>query len=93
MRMFLKNDEGKPSVSLTMVVVSFTLVTLWFAGWVFLSSFGFNVPPFDAVMAMSYLTPQLGLYFSRRFTSKQDATGKTIEISMNESVEEPESSK
>jgi len=91
--MFLKNDEGKPSVSLTMVVVSFGLVTLWFAGWVFLSSFGFTVPPFDAVMAMSYLTPQLGLYWGRKFTSKQDLTGKTTEISMSESVEESESSK
>ncbi len=34
MNMFIKNTSGKPSVSLTMVVVAFIVVTLWLAAWV-----------------------------------------------------------
>lgn len=86
MRIFIKNDEGKPSVSLTMVVVSFTVVTLWLVAWVVGVASGHPVPPFDAMAAMGYLTPILSLYFGRRWTSKTDAVNKTTETELGDAV-------
>jgi hypothetical protein len=83
MRIFLKNSEGQPSVSLTMVVVSFGIVTLWLVAWLVGVTLGHPVPEFDATSAMAYLTPQLGLYFGRRYTSKTDASTKTVETSID----------
>lgn len=86
MNIFLKNSDGKPSVSLTMVVVSFTVVTLWLIAWVIGVSVGHPVPAFDALAAMGYLTPILSLYFGRRWNSKVDLANKTLEASLGEEV-------
>lgn len=83
MRIFIKNTEGEPSASLTMVMVSFLIVSAWLILWIVASAFHIPVPPFDATSAMAYLTPQLGLYFGRRYTSKTDASSKITEVSMD----------
>lgn len=83
MRIFIKNSEGQPSVSLTMVVVSFGIVTLWLVAWLIGVTLGHPVPEFDATAAMAYLTPQLGLYFGRKYTSSHNATTKTSEVSVD----------
>lgn len=83
MNIFLKNDQGKPSVSLTMTVISFTAVTLWLIVWITGASFGLSVPPFDAMTAMGYLTPLLTLYFGRRFTSTMDYKNQKSEVSID----------
>jgi hypothetical protein len=87
MNLFLKNDDNKPSVSLTMVVISFNVVTLWLIVWVVGTAFGLPIPPFDAMAAMGYLTPLLTLYFGRRFTSKIDLKNQTSETSLGEVVD------
>lgn len=69
MNIFMKNSDGKPSVSLTMVVISFTVVTLWLLVWILGTALGWPIPEFDVASAMGYLTPQLGLYFGRRWNS------------------------
>lgn len=87
MNIFLKNDANKPSVSLTMVVISFNVVTLWLIVWVVGAAAGLPIPPFDAMAAMGYLTPILTLYFGRRFTSKIDLKNQTSETSLGEVVD------
>lgn len=69
MRIFIKNSEGKPSASLTMTLVAFISVILWFAAWIIGTGFGLPIPPFDAATAMGLLGPLLTLYFGRRWTS------------------------
>lgn len=86
MGMFIKNDEGKPSVSLTMVVISFTVVTLWLIAWVIGVALGFPIPAFDALAGMGYLMPILSLYFGRRWNSKSDHKNQTMEASLAEEV-------
>lgn len=86
MGIFIKNNEGKPSVSLTMVVVSFNVVTLWLLAWVIGVAVGFPIPPFDAMAAMGYLTPILSLYFGRRWSSKSDHKNQTMEAFLGEEV-------
>lgn len=83
MNIFLKNDAGKPSVSLTMTVISFTAVTMWLVGWVVGSALGFAIPPFDAMSAMGYLTPLLTLYFGRRFTATMDYKNQKSDIAID----------
>lgn len=68
MQMYLKNKDGQRSVSLTMVVVSFGVVTGWLVLWLVLASFGLTIPAFDATTAMAYLSPILMLYFGRKNT-------------------------
>jgi len=89
MNIFLKNDDNKPSVSLTMVVISFNVVTLWLVVWVVGTAFGLTIPPFDAMAAMGYLTPLLTLYFGRRFTSKMDFKNQTSETDLGDAVTPP----
>jgi hypothetical protein len=93
MRIFIKNTEGEPSASLTMVMVSFLIVSSWLVLWIVASAFHIPIPPFDATSAMAYLTPQLGLYFGRRYTSKTDATSKTVETSIDGFSPGPDNSK
>lgn len=68
MMLFLKNTDGQPSASLTMAYVGFFIITAWLVFWIIGSSFGLEVPPFDETVALSYLTPLLGLYYGRRAT-------------------------
>ena len=69
MGIWLKNTAGKPSVSMTMSVVSFLVVTLWLLVWLVATPFGVPVPAFEAATAMAYLSPILALYFGRRWSS------------------------
>lgn len=75
-KLYLKNKEGDHSVSLTMVVISFTVVTLWLCLWVTLTAFDLTVPAFDATSAMAYLTPILMLYFGRKNTDAKAKKGQ-----------------
>lgn len=74
MRIFLKNSDGKPSVSLTMVVISFNVVILWLVAWIFGSALGVAVPEFDVASATGLLMPILGLYFGRRWNSSPSSS-------------------
>lgn len=68
---FIKDTSGKPSASLTLSVISFILVSLWFLlSFLGVKYGGWAVREFSEGAAMAYLTPCLLLYFGRRATDK-----------------------
>lgn len=67
-----KDSSGKPSVSFTMLVISFVVITLWLMVSIVEAIAGLNIRPFDAATAMAYFTPIATLYFSRRWTTRND---------------------
>lgn len=72
----LKQSDGRPSASFTMMVIAFTVVTLWLAVSIVEQAWGFHIREFSGAEAMSYFTPIATLYFSRRWTdSKAPASG------------------
>jgi hypothetical protein len=64
--LFLKNAEGKPSSSFTMMFMSFGVVTLWLFFSIFQNLGPIHIRPFVASDAMAYLTPILALYWGRK---------------------------
>ena len=64
--LFMKNSEGKPSASFTMMFLSFGVVTLWLFVSIFQSLGPVHIRPFVASDAMAYLTPILALYWGRK---------------------------
>jgi hypothetical protein len=72
----LKQSDGRPSASFTMMVIAFIVVTLWLAVSIVEEAWGFHIRQFSGAEAMSYFTPIATLYFSRRWTdSKAPAAG------------------
>ena len=72
----LKQSDGRPSASFTMMVIAFIVVTLWLAVSIVEEAWGFHIRQFSGAEAMSYFTPIATLYFSRRWTdSKAPASG------------------
>jgi hypothetical protein len=69
---------GKPSASLTLVMVTYTVVMLWLLLSIFVNPFGLTIAPFNASEAMLVLSPILMLYFGRRQTDvkEQEAQNK-----------------
>jgi len=67
---WVENTKGHKSASLTMVIVSFAVVTLWILFWLIGTSLGLTIPPFDVTTAMGYLSPLLMLYFGRRWSGE-----------------------
>ena len=79
----LKQSDGKKSASFTMMVIAFTVVTLWLFVSIVEVAFGVHIREFSGAEAMSYLTPICALYFGRRqVTDKINST--STEASSNE---------
>lgn len=93
MRIFIKNTEGQPSASLTMTLVAFIVVILWFVVWVIGAGFGLPVPPFEASTAMGLLGPLLTLYFGRRWSSNASGQISGTGSGEHEPVVDPEETK
>lgn len=66
MKLMLKNSDGKPSSSFTMMIIGFVVVTLWLVVSITTKISHFEIRPFDGTAAMSYLSPLLALYGVRR---------------------------
>ena len=90
MNFWIKNTEGKPSASLTLVMVAFTVVMAWMVVSIFVNPFGIQTVPFNASDAMIVLTPLLGLYFGRRHTEKNSLVAPVVEKSKTKQGNEPE---
>ena len=73
----LKQSDGRPSASFTMMVIAFTVVTLWLLVSIVEEAFGIQIREFSGSEAMSYFTPIATLYFSRRWTDRNNATAET----------------
>lgn len=66
-------DTGKPSSSLTLVIVTWAVVMLWLTASIFAPMFGLTLLTFNASEAMLVLSPILLNYYGRRHTdSKAD---------------------
>lgn len=66
----LKQSDGRPSASFTMMVIAFAVVTLWLLISIVEEAFGLQIREFSGAEAMSYFTPIATLYFSRRWTDR-----------------------
>lgn len=73
----LKQSDGRPSASFTMMVIAFTVVTLWLFVSIVEEAFGIQIREFSGSEAMSYFTPIATLYFSRRWTDKNNAASNS----------------
>jgi hypothetical protein len=71
--MFLKNEDGKQSVSLTMMFAAFVVMLFWLVASICLKD---KVREFDASTASGFLGPLIALYFGRRWTDAK--TGSTL---------------
>ena len=76
----LKDSNGKESISYTMMVSGFIVITLWLIVSMFESIAGISIREFDAGQAMAYLSPIMALYFGRKWQvgNTQTSTTETI---------------
>lgn len=73
----LKNSSGTKSASFTMMVVAFSVVTLWLLVSIVAKIGHLEIRPFSGSEAMAYLTPILALYWGRRWA--EDKASSTTE--------------
>lgn len=73
----LKQSDGRPSASFTMMIIAFTVVTLWLFVSIVEEAFGIQIREFSGAEAMSYFTPIATLYFSRRWTDRNNTAAGT----------------
>ena len=73
----LKQSDGRPSASFTMMVIAFAVVTLWLLVSIIEEAFGLQIRQFSGAEAMSYFTPIATLYFSRRWTDRTPMSSVT----------------
>jgi len=83
----LKQSDGRPSASFTMMIIGFIVVTLWLLVSIVEEAFGIQIREFSGSEAMSYLTPLCTLYFSRRWTDRASG-GSTTSAGAEEKTEE-----
>jgi hypothetical protein len=77
----LKQSDGKKSASFTMMIVAFTVVTLWLLVSIVEVAFGIQIREFSGAEAMSYLTPICALYYGRRQATDRASGGSTTTTS------------
>lgn len=66
MRFLLKDSLGKPSVSYTMMIVSFVVVLLWLVLSIFENIGPVHIRAFSGTESMAFLGPILLLYWGRK---------------------------
>lgn len=76
----LRNSTGKKSVSYTMMVITFTVCTIWLSLSMFQKVFHLDVREFDATAATIWFAPLAGLYFGRRWQTT-DVVGAATALS------------
>lgn len=84
----LKQSDGRPSASFTMMIIAFTVVTLWLLVSIVEEAFGLQIREFSGAEAMSYFTPIATLYFSRRWTDRSASSSPTAAPPDEEKLEE-----
>lgn len=83
----LKGSDGKESVSFTMLIISFIVVTFWLVISIVEGIAGIAIRPFDAATAMAYFTPIAMLYFSRKTWRSSNGSLPSGEQIQNEQEE------
>lgn len=72
-----KQSDGRPSASFTMMIIAFTVVTVWLFVSIVEQAWGFHIREFSGAEAMSYFTPIATLYFSRRWTDRNASSASS----------------
>lgn len=73
-----KGSDGKESVSFTMMLIGFAVVTLWLLISIVEKVAGLEIREFNSSEAMAYFTPLCLLYFSRKWSDA--SLSKTIKV-------------
>ena len=81
---WLRNTDGKPSMSATFATVAFVAATGAYVAAIFEKFGSVTIRPFDSSACTAYLIPILGLYFGRRFTDAK--LGSTAAASSTDST-------
>lgn len=68
----LKDSDGKKSVSYTMMVSTFVVLTIWLALSIFNKIHHLEIREFDAGSASVWFAPIAALYFGRKWQTKDD---------------------
>lgn len=81
----LRDSDGKKSVSYTMLISTFFILTLWLSVSMFNKIHHLEVRPFDAGDASVWFAPIAALYFGRKWQTRADLVssvtkGKTNSI-------------
>lgn len=66
--LFLRQSDGKPSASFTIMFLTFNAILIWLLLSIFEGIGQIKVRAFDAGQAMTLFTPLAALYFGRRYT-------------------------
>lgn len=77
--MLLKNSAGTKSASYTMMIIAFTVVTLWLLVSIVAKVGHVEIRPFSGSEAMAYLTPILALYWGRRWMEDKEGSEQPTE--------------
>lgn len=72
MALLLKNSDGKPSLSYTMVYMVFAVSLLWYLVSIISVP---HIRAFDVTTASGFLSPLLALYFGRRWSDSKNSIG------------------
>jgi hypothetical protein len=75
----LKDSDGKKSVSYTMVLITFFVLTLWLSLSMFNKILNLEIREFDASGASLWFAPIATLYFGRRWTQAKSGSSDTGE--------------
>ena len=75
----LKNTDGKPSASFTMMIVGFIVVTLWLLLSIVEKIGGFQIRPFIGSESALFLELLYTLYFARKNQELKAAVSTTSE--------------
>lgn len=87
MALLLKDSDGKPSVSFTMVFTTFCVCLLWLTVSIINIQ---HIRAFDVTTATGFLSPLLALYFGRRWTTATKAAQEGV-AQLNGSPSQPPS--
>ena len=79
--LLLKNNDGKPSYSLTMAIAAFVATLLWYILSIFTHIKGFDIRAFDGGSAMAFLSPLLLNYYGAKRLDKVNAATASKEES------------
>ncbi len=76
----LKQSDGKPSVSFTMLIICFSIVMIWLLLSIFEGFGSVKIRQFDFPGVTLFLSSFFGLYFGRRWTDlKKEINDKPTE--------------
>jgi len=81
---YLLNDsDGKKSVSYTMLVITFTVLTVWLTLSMFTKVFHVDIREFDPSGASIWFAPIATLYFSRKWHTAQVDARRQLGVNPN----------